>query len=197
MIKCLIASGNAHKVGEIREILRGSPLEIMSLKDLAKIPPEPLEDGDTFEENARIKARGYGKYFDGWVLADDSGIVVPALGGAPGIHSARYAGPHGDAVANRRKLQEAIGGLEEPVEAYFVCCLCLFRRGREEVFFEETWHGRLIAEDRGENGFGYDPMFVVQGDSRTAAQMSENEKNEVSHRALALRSFKVFVEKSL
>jgi non-canonical purine NTP pyrophosphatase (RdgB/HAM1 family) len=197
MIKCLIASGNAHKVGEIREILKGSPLAFLSLKDLGKIPPEPVEDGDSFEENARIKVRGYANYFDGWVLADDSGIVVPALGGAPGIHSARYAGQHGDAVANRRKLQEAIGHLEKPVQAHFVCCLCLFRPGSKEVFFEGKWYGTLIAQDRGANGFGYDPMFVVQGTHRTAAQMSENEKNEVSHRALALRSFKAFVEKSL
>jgi|SaaInlStandDraft_1057018.scaffolds.fasta_scaffold69946_2 non-canonical purine NTP pyrophosphatase (RdgB/HAM1 family) len=197
MQQCLIASGNAHKVQEIREILKDVPLEILSLKDLPAVPPEPVEDGDSFEANAQIKALGYAKSFDGWVLADDSGIVVPALGGAPGIHSARYAGEHGDAVANRRKLQQAIVDLENPVDAHFVCCLCLHRPGESDQFFESKWEGTLITEDRGEQGFGYDPMFMVKGQDKTAAEMSEDDKNRVSHRALALKSFKDFVEKTL
>jgi XTP/dITP diphosphohydrolase len=196
MVQCLIASGNAHKVQEIREILKDLPLEIISLKDLKEIPPEPIEDGDSFVANARIKALGYSEYFDGWVLADDSGIVVPALGGEPGIHSARYAGEHGDSIANRRKLQQAIADLDHP-EAHFVCSLCLLRPEKEEECFEAEWHGKLIPEDRGDQGFGYDPMFLVGGGDRTAAQMSDQEKNRVSHRALALDAFKAFVEKTL
>lgn len=196
MVQCLIASGNAHKVEEIREILKDAPLEILSLRDLPEIPPEPVEDGDSFESNAIIKAHGYAEFFNGWVLADDSGIVVPSLEGRPGIHSARYAGAHGDSDANRRKLQCDIQDLPSPVSAYFVCCLCLHRPGCDDEIFEGRWNGSVIPEDRGENGFGYDPMFVVEGGALTAAEMSEDEKNGVSHRALALKAFKDFVEKT-
>lgn len=196
MTELLIASGNAHKVEEIRSILAGLPLRVLSLKDLPTTPEEPVEDGDSFAANAEIKARGYGTHFEGWVLADDSGVVVPALGGAPGIHSARYAGNHGDDLANRRKLQGEVDALGGSADAHFVCSLCLCRPGLDAEIFESRWHGEIFPDDRGDNGFGYDPMFQPQGETRRAAQMSDEEKNKCSHRAQALASFRTYLEKT-
>jgi XTP/dITP diphosphohydrolase len=193
----LIASGNRHKVQEIQSILEGLPLNIFSTKDLSPSVTEPVEDGSSFAENAKIKAKGYAQHFDGWVLADDSGIVVPKLQGAPGIYSARYAGPDASDQENREKLMKEINALGGKSEAYFVCSICFFRPPSAFEVFESQWHGHVVDYVKGENGFGYDPMFFPSGDSRSAAEWSEQEKNSHSHRAQALCCFKTFLEKSI
>ena len=197
MKKLLIASGNAHKVGEIRKILHGLPLEVLSLKDIHNTVPEPEENGLTFVANAHIKSRAYAGIFDQWILADDSGIVVPALNGEPGIYSARYAGIGASDAANRHKLQSKVRELGGQLPAYFVCALSLYIPGAEPKIFEAHWNGEVVDYDRGENGFGYDSMFIPLNEDRSSAQMSEDEKNRVSHRGQALAKFKSFVEKIL
>lgn len=193
----LIASGNSHKVQEIRSILRELPLNIFCTKDLPSSVTEPIENGNSFAANAKIKAEGYGKHFDGWVLADDSGIVVPELEGEPGVYSARYAGPQATDQENREKLMKKIQQLGGKSEAHFVCSICFFRPPQSFEIFEAQWHGHVVDVLKGENGFGYDPMFLPGGDSRSAAEWSEHEKNLHSHRAQALCAFKTFLEKSL
>jgi XTP/dITP diphosphohydrolase len=200
--KCLIASGNLHKVKEIRQILSGLPLEILSLKDLEQQIPEPVEDGDSFGANALIKSKAYGEVFSGWVLSDDSGIVVPDLGGEPGIYSARYAGENASDEDNRKKLQGKVSELRDSkglkaLNAYFICVLSLSIPNEDSEFFEGKWHGKIVAEDHGENGFGYDPMFFPDGFDRTAAEMEDQEKNNLSHRYLALQKFRSYAEKKL
>lgn len=197
MQKLLIASGNAHKVNEIREILKDLPLEVLSLKDIDNTVAEPEENGDTFEANAKIKALAYKEIFDGWILSDDSGIVVPDLDGEPGIYSARYSGPDATDQSNRKKLQEKVKGEGRALKAYFVCVLCLHRPDQETLFFPAQWHGSVVDEDHGENGFGYDPMFFPEGFEITAAQMSEEQKNTLSHRSQALEVFKSFAQSAL
>jgi len=195
MKKLLIASGNSHKVGEIRAILKDVALEVFSLKDLASIPEDPEENGGSFVSNARIKALAYGENFEGWVLADDSGLVVPKLDGEPGIYSARYAGSESNDTNNRNKLKEKIKKYGAPLPAYFVCSLCLKKEKSTEVIcFEAHWHGSVIDSDRGEGGFGYDPIFIPTNSNLSAAEMSSSEKNKISHRAKALQQFKTFLE---
>jgi XTP/dITP diphosphohydrolase len=193
MKKCLIASGNAHKVSEIRQILSGLPLEVLSLKDIENSVPEPAEDGLTFEANAQIKAEAYQSIFPDWILADDSGIVVPELEGEPGIYSARYAGLNANDAENRVKLQSKVTQAGKSLSAHFTCVLCLVRPNAEPLFFGAEWHGHIVAEDHGQNGFGYDPMFFPEGHDISAAEMSEVEKNVLSHRYQALQKFKDFV----
>ena len=197
MEKLLIASGNAHKVEEIRAILNGMTVEVHSLNELKNCPEEPEENGGSFISNARIKALAYGKDFDGWVLADDSGIVVPALGGEPGVYSARYAGLKATDLANREKLKTKIVDAGQDLEAYYVCSIALKKNHSEHIIgFESHWNGRVIAEDRGDGGFGYDPIFIPNGYSKTAAEISSEEKNKISHRGQALKKFKKFMEET-
>jgi XTP/dITP diphosphohydrolase len=197
MKNILIASGNAHKVSEIRKILHGLPCNVLSLKDIHNTVSEPEETGLTFGANAFIKASAYKGIFSEWILADDSGIVVPALDGEPGIYSARYAGVGASDADNRQKLQAKVRELGGHIEAYFVCALSLLIPNSEPKSFEAHWNGHVMDDDRGENGFGYDSMFIPLNETRTSAQMSEGEKNEVSHRAQALRQFRTYVEKKL
>lgn len=194
MEKLLVASGNLHKVGEIKEILKGKVQQILSLDDLKERPLEPEEDGVTFKENAQIKAEAYLPYFDDWILADDSGIVVPGLNGEPGIYSARYAGIKASDLENRNKLiQKLKDSGQDKMEAYFNCSLCLMKTGQlEPLFFEASWYGYVVTEESGKNGFGYDPMFVLE-DGRSAAELEDCEKNELSHRGQALKKLKDYL----
>lgn len=189
----VLATGNAHKVLELRAIL--TPL----LPDLQVLPydgPSPVEDGDTFEANALIKARAAALSTGLPAIADDSGIAVEALGGAPGIHSARFAGTGLDAD-NRGLLLDRMRGMADR-RARFVCAACLVAPGQDdaadrvlrpaEAVRLAEWRGRLLTEERGEGGFGYDPLFVPEGDDRTAAEFTADEKNDVSHRARAFRA---------
>jgi XTP/dITP diphosphohydrolase len=195
MKELLIASGNAHKIEEIKAILANVPLKICSLKDLPEIIEEPEENGGSFISNARIKALEYGKNFKDWVLADDSGIVVPELGGEPGIYSARYAGLNATDKENREKLKSKVIEKKQQLFAYFVCSLALKKPGEDYIIgFEAHWRGHVIESDRGAGGFGYDPIFVPEGYEMTAAELSAEEKNNISHRGQALIKLKHFLE---
>ncbi|MCK5041798.1 MAG: RdgB/HAM1 family non-canonical purine NTP pyrophosphatase, partial [Sphingomonadales bacterium] len=174
---------------EIAELLKPYGVEITSSAQLGL--GEPVEDGETFQENAEIKALESAKAAGIPALADDSGLVVPALDGKPGIHSARWAGA--DKNFNRA-MQDVIGELgEKDKSAYFVCVLSLAWPDGHVQSFEGRVHGKLVWPMRGKNGFGYDPIFVADGYTQTFGEMEPHEKHEISHRAEA---FKKFIEGS-
>lgn len=177
----VLASSNEHKVHEINMITKGLGINFI-------LPPEgfdPVEDGNTFEENSLIKAQDAWKLGRTWTLADDSGLCIDALGGAPGIHSARYA----DTPQSRidRVLNEMKG--EENRIACFKCCMTLLNPAGEIAFsYTGVCEGSIIDGQRGINGFGYDPIFLLKDSDKTMAELSEVEKNKVSHRGKALQA---------
>lgn len=179
-----LATGNPHKVAEIQALSDQSGLRLR-IERPAKMP-SVVENAGSFAGNARLKAAALVREFGDrrWVLADDSGLCVAALGGEPGVDSAYYAGAKADGAANLRKLLAVMDGIDDR-RAEFVCVLVL--RGPEigEVIFEGRCAGNLTRSPVGEGGFGYDPVFVPEGESRTFSQISELEKNQVSHRARA------------
>lgn len=182
-VRIVLGTGNAHKVAELAAIL-GPMLPGVEL--LRYEGPSPVEDGDTFVANALIKARAAHRVSGLPAIADDSGIAVDALGGAPGIHSARFAGTGRD-DDNRALLLERLESAEDRT-ASFVCAAVYVDDERELVRSAE-WPGAVLAAERGAGGFGYDPLFVpADGDGRTAAELSPEEKNARSHRALAFRA---------
>lgn len=178
-VTAVLATHNAHKVTELRSIL-GPALEGIDL--VAYDGPEPVEDGETFEENALIKARAAAAHTGLPALADDSGICVDALAGAPGIHSARYAGTRDD--ADNVALLLATLGDEPNRAAQFVCAAALVIGDREFVH-RGVWPGSVLHEVTGTNGFGYDPVFRPEGLDVSSAQLSPDEKNAISHRQRA------------
>jgi len=189
----LFATSNPHKIREVRAILRAVGIEVVGLEALNDAPPEPVEDGDTFEANARLKAVGYATATGTMCLADDSGLSVDALDGAPGIWSARYA-EEGETrakrdAANNRKLLEALKDVpDEQRTARFVCAMCLAAAdGRVLAESQGTFPGLIGREPRGYNGFGYDPLLYLPDANCTAAELSEDEKNARSHRGDAAR----------
>lgn len=186
-MKLIIASNNAHKVREIKKILSGKFEEILSLRE-AEVWHETLEDGHTFMENALKKAREIVQITGAAALADDSGICVDALGGAPGIYSARYASAvccNASDEANNRLL---LANLRDKADrsAHYTSAIALVYPDGREVTAEGYMYGKIIDAPRGDGGFGYDPLFVMDGEERTVAEMSDEEKNAVSHRAKAL-----------
>ena len=183
-MKLIIASNNAHKIGEIKKILSGKFDEILSLRE-AGINHETIEDGNTFMENAIKKAREIAEISGCAALADDSGICAHALDGAPGIYSARFAGEHGNDEANNALLLEKLADKEDRTAHYTAAIALIFPDGKE-VLSEGYMYGKIIHAPRGNGGFGYDPLFVPDGESRTVAEMSAEEKNAISHRANAL-----------
>lgn len=170
---------------EFDELFRPFGLTLRPVPDEAGEAPET---GSTFEENAIQKALYYGRQVDGWVIADDSGICVDVLGGAPGVHSARFAGTHGDDAANNRKLLEQLRGVPEPARgAKFVCALAVWRNdGRDVLVVRGEVAGRVTTSIRGGAGFGYDPLFYLPAVDKTFAELSQAEKNQISHRARAV-----------
>lgn len=183
----LVSTRNAHKVGEIRAIL--GPRFLVS--DLSSLPemPEVEETGSTFEENAALKAVAASLLFDGWVIADDSGIEVDALGGAPGVLSARYAGPGSTDAANNELLLRNLLPFGAPERtARFRCTIVLARNGRKLAAFSGTVEGAILPAPRGGGGFGYDPLFVPRGHADSFAELGGEIKNSMSHRGAALRS---------
>lgn len=179
-MKIILASSNPHKVKEINAIVSNSEIEFI-------LPPEgfdPIEDGKTFEENSLIKACAAWKLGKTWTLADDSGLCIDALDGAPGIHSARYAETP---QARIDRVLNEMQGIENR-SARFKCCMTLLNPKGEIAFsYTGTCEGSIIKEQRGKNGFGYDPIFLLNGSNRTMAELSEKEKNEISHRGRALK----------
>lgn len=184
-MKLVIASNNAHKIAEIKAILSGKFEEILSLSE-AGISVDPEENGATFAENALIKARACYELAKCPCLADDSGLEVYSLDGAPGVYSARYAGEPCDDGKNNQKLLSALSG-GRPREARFVSVVALVD-GQEEITAEGVHEGVIINEYRGNNGFGYDPLFYSFELGKTYAEATSEEKNGVSHRARALQN---------
>lgn len=186
-MKLIIASNNAHKVGEIKQILGSRFEEILSLRE-AGVCHETIEDGDSFMANSLKKAREIAEITGCAALADDSGLCVDALGGAPGIYSARYAGVDSAELRDRANCDLLLKNLTGASNrnAHFTCAIALVYPDGREVMAEGYIHGEIIDEFRGENGFGYDPLFLPKGYTRTTAELSESEKNSISHRANAL-----------
>lgn len=184
-MQLIIATRNAHKLAEVKSILSLSGLLITGTEAWPNVP-DPIEDGDTFIANATIKARVWAQATGHWALADDSGLTVDALNGAPGINSARYAGEHGNDTANNAKLLADMAG-ESNRCAHFVCALALCSPNGEVTTLQAQCDGILITEDRGHGGFGYDPLFQPQGHTETFAQLPQSTKDALSHRGKALR----------
>lgn len=190
-MKLVIASNNAHKVREIKEILSGCFEEILSLKE-AGIVIDVVEDGKTFEENALKKAEEVLKVCSAdAALSDDSGLMVDALNGAPGVYSARFAADGHDDEANNKKLITLMQNVADSERTCrFVSAVALARRDNAPLICRGTVEGRLLREKRGENGFGYDPLFFYEPAGLSFAQMSAESKNAVSHRRRALEALR-------
>lgn len=201
MIEILLATTNPHKLGEVRAVLEPHAIRVLSLNDVLgpageAALEEPVEDAPTFEGNARIKATHYATHTGRVTLADDSGLEVDALDGAPGVLSARYAGVGADRAArdaaNNAKLLDALADVpDDRRTARFVCAMCLAAPdGRILATSRGTFEGRIAHGAQGNNGFGYDPLLIVAGDptGRTSAELSPDEKNARSHRGAAARA---------
>ena len=192
----LIATGNSHKFGEIAAFLDGVPWRLMSLRDFAPCDA-PEEDGETFVDNAIIKARAYGERFNVACVADDSGLEVDALGGAPGVYSARYAGLPSNDAANNAKLLQALQDVPEAQRtARFFCCIVYLRHALDPapLIAQAAWEGRILTAAQGTNGFGYDPLFFVPTHGCTSAELDPAEKNRISHRGQALHQLHALLQ---
>jgi len=180
----LIGSTNPGKLREYREILAGLDLELVAPTDLDPVPPEPVEVAHTFAENASAKARAYASASGLQTVADDSGLEVYALRGAPGLRSRRFFGDDATADERNAKLLALLEGVEDR-SARFVCVTALASPDGHVELFEGEVHGEIAESPRGDAGFGYDPVFVIAGDGRTMAEVPRAEKNAISHRGLA------------
>ena len=196
MPRLVIGSRNKKKLVELQDLLGDLPIE---LTDLSPWPdaPDVDETGQTFEENARIKAIGYAQATGAWVLAEDSGLVVPALKGRPGVYSARYAGTHGDDAANNRKLLAELAPLQDDRRAaYYVCVAVLASPdGDVKAIAEGRCHGAIVKEPRGAGGFGYDSLFEVPEYHATFGELSLRVKQALSHRARAIVQLRAEIRK--
>ena len=183
MVRVVLATHNRHKAAEFQQILGDA---VPGLEIVAYDGPVPVEDGVTFAENALIKARAAVEHTGLPALADDSGICVDVMGGAPGIFSARWAGAHGDAAANLGLLLDQLADIADPARgAHFTATLALVTPLGSTTVVEGVWPGRIAHEARGEHGHGYDPIFVPDGHQTTAAELGPAVKNAESHRARA------------
>lgn len=183
-MKIVVASGNKAKLREIAQIFKG--YEIVSMQE-AGFTQDIDETGETFEENALIKARAVSKTLHCAALADDSGLCVDALGGAPGVHSARFCGRHGDDAANNRLLLEKLKNVPEKERtAYFESCVALVLENGESVTASGRTYGRILEKEEGGGGFGYDPLFYSDDLGKSFGIAAPEEKNAVSHRGRAL-----------
>jgi len=194
VIELLFATRNAHKTKEIQEIL-GPQFQVNDLAEHREIP-HIAEIGRTFEDNAILKAVAVSKRVAGLVVADDSGLEVDALGGAPGIYSARYAGAaasDGEKIEKLLEELERVGAPKDARRARFRCVLALARKGEVLGVFEGVVEGQIADQPRGSGGFGYDPIFVANGFKRTFGELEPAEKNQLSHRARALEKLRVFL----
>jgi XTP/dITP diphosphohydrolase len=189
-LKLFLASSNAGKLREFRELAQESPVQgfdIAALPDFSEFPSYE-ETATTFAENAAGKALHYSRFTQELVLADDSGLVVPALNGAPGVFSARYAGPDAtDADRVAKLLGEMKSMTGDQRHAYFVCVIVVARHGKAVAVVSDAAHGTIASEPAGSGGFGYDPVFTFPELGRTYAEASQNEKNRLSHRGKAFR----------
>lgn len=191
-MKLIIASNNAHKLTEMKAILSPFFDDVQSMRE-AGIEHETVEDGTTFMENAVKKARELAEISGHAAIADDSGICVDALDGAPGIYSARFSGVHGDDKANNRLLLEKLQGVENRA-AHYTCAIALCWPDGKMLTAEDYFYGEIGQEEKGTNGFGYDPLFFLPEYGCTSAQISPEEKNRISHRGKALRKLVKLLE---
>ena len=201
MKQFIIASNNKHKIEEIKEILKDFKFEIYSLKD-KNINIDVEEDGTTFEENSKKKAVEIVKHLkskgenDFIVMADDSGLEVDYLNGAPGVYSARYSGEHGDDKSNNKKLLKELEGVtKDKRTARFVCVITAINSDLEEVVVRGECEGIIQNELSGSEGFGYDPLFYVEEYKTTFAEVTSEQKNKISHRGRALEKLKKDIDK--
>jgi XTP/dITP diphosphohydrolase len=184
----LLATRNAKKLAELRRILGGLDVDIVGLDDVPSYVEVP-ETGLTFADNALLKAREGVKHTGLPTIADDSGIAVDALNGMPGVFSARWSGKHGDDTANLELLLAQVGDVpEEHLGAAFVCAAALVRPDGAELVTHGEQRGRLVRAPRGDGGFGYDPIFLADGQTRTNAELTPAEKDAISHRGKAFRA---------
>jgi XTP/dITP diphosphohydrolase len=193
----VIASRNRGKIREIRSLLRDEPVDLLSLED---VPDAPVveEDGATFAENAIKKATAIADASGQWAIADDSGLEVDALGGRPGIRSARYSGPGATDERNIARLLRELDALPPSKRgAQFHAAVALAAPGRLIGVVEGTVRGRITAEPKGRRGFGYDPVFLIPSLRKTAAQLPQAEKNRISHRGRALRKLRTLIHRTL
>ncbi len=197
LLRLVIATGNAHKTAEIRRILGDL---VSSVEDLSAYPEigEIEETGETFEENASIKALSVSRVLgeSTWVLSDDSGLEVDALGGHPGVYSARYAGAGASDAENREKLLEQMQQTdsgEQSRDARFRCVMVLARGAEKVTVFEGSVEGSIAETEKGERGFGYDSLFIPDGYCETFGELSGEVKNSMSHRGRALEQFKRWI----
>jgi XTP/dITP diphosphohydrolase len=194
MQEVVIATKNKGKAREFEQMFQPFQIQVKTLLDFPEFP-EIEETGETFEENAIIKAEFVMKETNAMVMADDSGLVIDALNGRPGVYSARYAGPEKDDEANIQKVLKELEGVPlSKRTARFYCALALAIPGRETITVNGTCEGFISFEKKGVNGFGYDPIFYVKGYERTMAELLPNEKNKISHRAQALAKMRMILE---
>ncbi len=194
----VLASGNRGKLAELGEMLATLELKVVAQGTLGVSDAD--ETGLTFVENALIKARHASRASGLPALADDSGICVDALAGAPGLYSARYAGRHGDDAANNARLLAELGDLPDSQRgAYFYCCLVLLRHAEDPspLLAEGRWYGRVLLQPRGDGGFGYDPLFQPDGFAVSAAELEPVEKNRLSHRGQAVAALMADLQREL
>ena len=184
-MKLIIASNNAHKLTEMKAILAPFFDDVQSMRE-AGIEHETVEDGETFMENAVKKARELAEISGCCAIADDSGLCVDALDGAPGVYSARYSGVHGDDKANNRKLLKELEGTNDR-GAHYTCAIALVWPDGRLLTAEDYLYGEIAHDERGSNGFGYDPLFLLPEQGLRTAEISPEEKNRISHRGKALR----------
>jgi len=191
--RLILATRNAHKAGEIRAMI-GDRFEVLDANAFPDFPAIE-ETGTTFLENARLKAEGISCHVEGWVLSDDSGLEVDALGGAPGVWSSSYGGEEGNHAKNNTRLLAEMEG--NPARtARFRCTMVLARNGKEEAHFTGAVEGSLIEALHGSGGFGYDPLFIPDGYDRTFAELGDQVKNSLSHRSRALAQVVDFLQNS-
>ena len=194
MKRIVLASGNPGKIVEMRAILADLDIELVAQSTLGI--EDAAETGTTFVENALLKARHAARLSGLPALGDDSGICVDALDGAPGLYSARYAGAHGDAAANITKLLNALRGIpENQRSAHFHCTIVMLRSASDPapLIAEGRWHGRILEAPRGEQGFGYDPVFFDPALGASAAELDAATKNRISHRGRALAQLRTLL----
>jgi len=190
--RLLIGSGNPGKQREYRELLAGLDLELLLPTDLVPVPSEPAETGATFAENASHKARAYAAAGGLRAVADDSGLEVDALRGAPGLRSRRFFGDDATAPERNEKLLALLDGVEQR-GARFVCVTALASPDGRALLFDGEVRGEIGFAPRGEEGFGYDPLFIIAGDGRTMAELPADEKHRISHRGLAVAKLRAFL----
>lgn len=187
-----LASKNPHKLSELKEILKETEFDVRLCSELdAAIEWEEI--GATFADNAMIKALAVRKYTGAAVLADDSGLEVLALNNAPGVFSSRYGGKDGDDAANNKKLLNSMHGVSDR-QARFVCCLVFLEENGRKSVFHGFCSGIIIDKEKGQQGFGYDPLFFLPSHAKTLAELSSKQKNAISHRGNALKQFRTFLE---